>query len=195
MTGSAKSEVCRSVLAVALVLMVAGLAWTLVLAGCGSDEAAPGTGGDLVSGDVLLFPAEEPPAEKLVRMEADKDVDLTLKAVLPDSGAFFYFNPLEFDVDFHRFTTVNGVAYLVEICATGSVLDDVDLYIGRDPDPYINWDFVSCRFDPKMDSIVFRSNQDGTMHIAVQGWDDGDSSGSCPYTIHVRRARFGTNTG
>jgi len=183
---------------VVLVLLAAGLVWTLGLTGCGPASSPAVAQGDTTGSDVLLFPTEEVPVEKAAAKAdrpGDKDQDITPKAVLNTLGTFQSFNPAEWDVEYHSFQTKAGNCYQIEFAPTGDAWDDLDLYVGRDPDPYWNTDFVSARYAPYPDSLVFKANQTGTMYIAVSAYDDGGTDGYCPYVIHVRQCWFGTFTG
>ena len=182
---------------VVLVLVTAAMVWTLGLAGCGSGNSTPIPQGDTTGSDVLLFPSEEAPLEKVAqarRTEA-KDLDITPKATFNTLGTYQYFAPAETAIDYHKFWTNNNTIYIIELCPTDSALDDLDLYVGRDPNPWSNWDFVRASWAPLPDNIVFKSNRQGWMYMAVEAWADGNGDGSCPYVMHVRCANTGSNTG
>jgi len=169
-----------------------GLAAALVLVGCGSDGERAIRGQTLhPTEDVVLFDGGEAPVEKEIEKCAKVGCDHQVPGIALKTNGHFYDRVVnECDTKVHSFQTYNGVAYQVEIVGKRN-MDDPDLYLSRDPDPRNNWWKRSRRYAPYMDGFVFKSTQDGTMYVAVHGWDSGPEDGTVEYYIHVRKCSFG----
>jgi len=168
-----------------------GLAAALVLVGCGSDGERA-TGGQTLhpTEDVVLFDGGEAPVEKEIEKRPKNFCNDQVPGIALKTNGHFYDRVVnECDTKVHSFQTYNGVAYQVEIVGKRN-MDDPDLFLSRDPDPLNNHWKYSVRFHPKMDGIVFKSTQDGTMYVGVLGWDSGPEDGTVEYYIHVRKCSF-----
>ena len=181
----------RSSLVTVLAFMV-GLTAAFVLVGCGSDgERATGGQDRQPAEDVVLFDGGETPVEKEIEKCAKVGCDDQVPGIALKTNGHFYGRVVnQCDTKVHSFHTQNGVAYQVEIVGKRN-MDDADLYLSRNADPYNNtWEY-SHRYDPFMDGIVFKSTQDGTMYVGVTGFDSGPNDGMVEYYIHVRKCSFG----
>jgi len=177
----------------ACVVAVLGPVWLVTLMGCSSDGS--GAGGAQAagqSGDVCLF-ADEMPADKTPRPDATREGG-DEKVTLTVDGPYHLDSVSTGSWERHRVETKKNVTYLVDLGAVDTTTDDPDLDISRNPNPYGHSWRYSWRGRPYPDLLVFRSDRDGVMYIAVSGYNSLDD-GTVDYNIRVRKARLGLNTG
>jgi len=175
-----------------LVLVAVGLvvAGGVGLVGCGSDtREAAGAQGVQPTEDILLFELDEP-TDKIIE-PAGADKVLIPGITLSTNGHWYDRVMSEYASVVHNFQTKKNIYYEVEVVGE-RCMDDPDLCLSRDPNPFANHWVRSVRADPFADSIVFKSTQDGTMYVGVYGWDSGPDDGTVEYYVHARQCRFGT---
>lgn len=167
-----------------VISMLTGAFSVLILGGCGA-TSAPGPSGDKPSSasDECLFDGADDPAKSYNPTTPAPAGGQ--KATLPTTGQWRSDEILQGQWERHRFSTVKDSVYIVELVSANPNFD-VDLSLSRDQDPYNNYWKRSREFPPHCDVIVFRSNREGTMYVAVVALPAVFAPVNVPYEIRVR---------